>query len=424
MANLIITMMAIALFVVLSLFGVFEINPDIVHSVETEEIIESGFVDLVADYHAYKINNNDSDLKDANWTNFINVPAAPINTAWSYGSTLNGNYFCLSGVMNSSQDFSNTSTLLKSNFNTVFVNNNCGATSDDTGYINGAAKAFTIWLDSDYISEGSAINNDNVYKLSVDLKDEDSGLSIAHGGSISFYKNTDVFIEIDLSKDGVVASHSNVADTNIAFVCADGSDGCNSGANRRIKINASEVYENRKLTLTFDYNGYSLVRDIYLSAIDLVKVTEEHVINNGNYSTHNIYYSNLPVKYQNIIHSSYFAGGYSYNVVYIYNINTTNKNNIKLNLENLSLLQMPMGKTYHGLQVPTYEGSEDCLIINGAAGALSDVNIPNYGDKTFTYNTIAEAENIEIIYVSTNDDYSDEDIHNAFYVININITKD
>lgn len=266
MGNLIITMMAITLFVVLSLFGVFEITPDIIHRVESEEIIESGFVDLVADYHAYKINNKDSDLNASNWNSFIDVPVAPKNTSWSYNSTLNGNYFCLSGVINSSQDFSNATTLLKSNFNTVFINNNCGATFDDTSYTNGDTKAFTIWLDSDYVSEGSAIDNDNVYDFSVSLREEDTGLNIISGDSLSFYKDTDAFIEVSLSRSDVVAEHYAVADTAISFVCSDGNDGCNTGKNRRIKLNASQVYENRKLTLSFSYNNFTIKKDIYLTS--------------------------------------------------------------------------------------------------------------------------------------------------------------
>ena len=251
MASMIITVIGIALFVAISLGGIYYVNDSSVVLRQNEELSKSGFVKLIADYHVYVVNNNES-VPVATWDSIVSVPRAPAGMAWSYADQVDGSYFCLSGVIESVGFFNAVAVNIDSGFNSFFINDSCGATDNDTAFIPPASKALTVWVRSDYISLGSGISsvirnisNENRYHFTVTLINPLTGEEILDGDLITLYHGDDFFIDVEISDDLVTSSLDTIP-SNTTTVFTD-----DVGLNREIKLNAGEEYAMRNFVVSF-----------------------------------------------------------------------------------------------------------------------------------------------------------------------------
>lgn len=251
MSNLIVTIIGIVLFAALSISGVMYVDSRSVGIRENEYLVKSGVTQLVSDYHVYKVRRKEP-LPVNNWNNFIEVPRSPENMNWSYGSKLEGMYFCLSGPINERYFYEDTTKILEDSFNSVVVSDACGETKNNKNFILGNTKAYTVWVDSTFISEGSDIENSNVYDFQVKMIDVSTGQEIKLHDTITLHKDFDFLIDIELSDSSVKSSVEPVSDFTAEFICTDGSSGCNSGSKRRLKIKSTALFNDRDLILDFE----------------------------------------------------------------------------------------------------------------------------------------------------------------------------
>ena len=162
MSNLIITMIAIALAVVVATMGGMYVNPGIFKSKEYKHQVESGFLRLKVAYDlhiSYKgvRPSVPVDALDETWKTQLNglgerlqVPKAiQGGFDWSYNKPAGSNryYFCLSGTYNKPalRGFNNALDDMKNSY--VNINTTCGATTDDDTITSGSV-AITYWLAS------------------------------------------------------------------------------------------------------------------------------------------------------------------------------------------------------------------------------------------------------------------------------------
>jgi len=163
MSNLIITIIAISLAVVVATMGANYINTDIVRSKEYQHEAEAGFLKLKVAYDLYLMYNQSkldtaSDL--ANQVNSVRGPSLTgdmmpkkikNNFDWSYGNSGSDYYFCLLGSYNKTamMGFKKMNNFEKEKAvgqdYMMYINNACGANTDDLT-INTGPLAVTYWI--------------------------------------------------------------------------------------------------------------------------------------------------------------------------------------------------------------------------------------------------------------------------------------
>ncbi|MCT4575004.1 MAG: hypothetical protein N4A43_01980, partial [Alphaproteobacteria bacterium] len=266
MSNLIITILGIVLFVVLSVSGVMYVDSRSVSVRENEYLVKSGINQLVSDYHVYKVRRKEP-LPVNNWSSFIEVPRTPANMSWSYGSKPEGMYFCLSGEIKDRYFYEDTIKILEDSFNSVVVSNTCGETSNNKNFMLGDTKAYTVWVDSSFISEGSDIENSNVYDFQVKMIEVETGKEIKLHDNLILHKGYDFLIDIEISDSSVKSTVEPVSDFEAEFICLDNSKGCNNGLKRRLRVKSTSLFMDRDLILDFENSKGKVRKIIHLKSI-------------------------------------------------------------------------------------------------------------------------------------------------------------
>jgi hypothetical protein len=266
MSSLIITVICLMLFVVLSVCGGIYVDSDVVNKKQKEKIINTGFIKLISAYYIHKLNNGGNSFDASNWSSFVEVPFSLKSTSWSYDSTSNGDYFCLSGLFDKEETLRLGFSSLSDSFNSVFVNNYCGATSSDLSFTKGETNALTIWLNSNYVSESIVLGDSNIIPFTAIFENETTGEEILDGETLNLTVGNEFFINIELLSDLINLNIEPVSDIITTFVCSDGSEGCVTGLNRRLKIITSDVFTNRNLSIKVFSNASSFTKNINISS--------------------------------------------------------------------------------------------------------------------------------------------------------------
>jgi len=152
MFSLIITIIALLLFVAVLVAGINYIPASTVTTKETTTIVQSGNSILANALYAYRV-THDEFPEVTGWDttlfpNYGKLPLAPSNMAWSYGTNGTGHYVCVSGSIDKSR-FDGISAAQGLYSDEYYVSDACGAEAN--GAIPSAypaAIAATFWVTS------------------------------------------------------------------------------------------------------------------------------------------------------------------------------------------------------------------------------------------------------------------------------------
>jgi len=249
MSNLLFGIIALVLIISLSVGGSSYVNTSLIGTKQNEQTVKSSLVQMIADYHVYKMNNNETMPPSNGWTQYITKRRSPVATDWHYSTDGDKSYFCLSGEFYTQNEFNSIKNMLNNNFNSVFINNSCGSTTSDISFSDGDTKAFTIWLDSNYTS---SIDVDSSISPSFEwtLTNSETKSLIYNEENITAYESEDLVLEVYVSNPNISISFSNLENTDISFVCSNGVIGCDENLkNRYIKITPTNTYSNQAFSV-------------------------------------------------------------------------------------------------------------------------------------------------------------------------------
>lgn len=151
MFQLICTVLSLSLFAAALFTSVSYLNPVATQGQVIAERLESDFNDLKDGFETYLQSNGlTADTLAQLTPEYVFLPPAPGETAWSYGGAGTGRYFCLSGDFGPASLRAVLSLERAFSPQAYFINATCGATADakpanDAAGFDGAV---TLWVSS------------------------------------------------------------------------------------------------------------------------------------------------------------------------------------------------------------------------------------------------------------------------------------
>lgn len=154
MGLLVIVILAIIMMSFVTFAGINYLKLEPYTVIKYEKQIESGFMQLLTGFYAYKsmygVNLATTDWKTKLDNINIKIPASIETATWTYNKTNNGKiYFCLSGTL-SDLAYKGASNYATRSSDAIFINTSCGALENSTALSQSTAnpKTFsvTFWV--------------------------------------------------------------------------------------------------------------------------------------------------------------------------------------------------------------------------------------------------------------------------------------